>query len=132
MKLNKLFYYRDIRLHLIILNAAHKAFPRCESNPLAALAEEEVAENIKYDPEKVKRYASIILLIRSRFGIRDTCLSSSVFLCYALRGAGQRAAIQFGAKKKKELKGHCWVDLISKSGSGYRPIFSYPQEEKDA
>jgi hypothetical protein len=68
--------------------------------------------------DKIYDYVNLYFLIRRKLGIRDTCLTYSVFLCHMLIQAGVDAKINFGAKKAgsksgtgSNMIGHCWVTV---------------------
>jgi hypothetical protein len=68
--------------------------------------------------DKIYAYVNLYFLIRRKLGIRDTCLTYSVFLCHMLIQGGVNAKINFGAKKTgfesgagSNMIGHCWVTV---------------------
>jgi hypothetical protein len=68
--------------------------------------------------DKIYAYVNLYFLIRRKLGIRDTCLTYSVFLCQMLVQSGVNAKINFGAKKTgfesgagSNMIGHCWVTV---------------------
>lgn len=71
--------------------------------------------------EKIRSYVSMYLDIRRKLGVRDTCLTRSLFLCRALREKGIDARVQFGVREAdaherqtpddEKTVGHCWVTV---------------------
>ena len=89
----------------------------------------------KYNRNEISRYVDLCVFIRRKLGIRDTCLTYSILLCYMLRGAGFEAKINFGAKKREEKKnpedlnliGHAWVAVAGEELQvPYEQILQYP------
>lgn len=62
-----------------------------------------------YSKIKIEKYVNLFIFIQSKLGIRYTCLTYSILLCYILRKSGYDAKINFGANNKEY--GHCWVTI---------------------
>jgi hypothetical protein len=88
--------------------------------------------------DKIYDYVNLYFFIRRKLGIRDTCLTYSVFLCHMLIQAGVDAKINFGAKKAgfksgagSNMIGHCWVTVGEQEViTDYQLLFKHPETER--
>jgi hypothetical protein len=84
--------------------------------------------------DKIYDYVNLYFLIRRKLGIRDTCLTYSVFLCHMLIQAGVNAKVNLGAKKAgfksgagSNMVGHCWVTVGEQEViTDYQLLCKYP------
>jgi hypothetical protein len=121
-KTRKLLYYTDLRLLLKILITALKisfvSSTKGYHSVIASMPPTCTHVLSQTDIDKIYAYVNLYFIIRRKLGIRDTCLTYSVFLCHVLVQVGVNAKINFGAKMvgfKSEtgsnMIGHCWVTV---------------------
>ena len=130
---SKFLYYGDIKFLIKVFIASLKisillATKGCHS--IAALIPFLNTKVINpVDKGKINKYVNLCVFILRKLGIRYTCFSRSILLCYILRQEGIEANVNFGARKiDGKLIGHCWVrqDTDLETISDYQTIFRYP------
>lgn len=121
-KTRKLLYYTDLRLLLKILITFLKisfiSSIKGYHSVIASMPPARTHLLSQTSKDKIYHYVNLYFFIRRKLGIRDTCLTYSVFLCHMLIQAGVNAKINFGAKKAgfksgagSNMIGHCWVTV---------------------
>ena len=86
--------------------------------------------------DDIVKYVNLCLLVRSKFGFRDSCLTYSLLLCHTLRREGFNARMMFGTRRKTceepgdlPLEGHCWVTVDQEElDIPYQVVCVYPEE----
>lgn len=121
-KTRKLLYYTDLRLLLKILITNLKisfvSSTKGYHSVIASMPPTRTDTPSQNHKDKIYNYVNLYFSIRRKLGIRDTCLTYSVFLCHMLVQSGVNAKINFGAKKVgfnsgtgSNMIGHCWVTV---------------------
>lgn len=136
----KIFYYRDIRLHLYIFSASLKLpisfFPEQNRRSIHRLNQKVSLKRKTEDKDKISRYISLYFRFLGKLGLRNTCLTRSALLCYVLRKHGFNAQMNFGIKADSgrenidpSFLGHCWVSEAHDDykEQGYETISKYPK-----
>lgn len=137
--LKKVLRYKDLRMlwRIFITSLKISFFSFIKGPHSAIVSMPSVNTDIvkKNDWNEISRYVNLCVCIRRKLGIRDTCLTYSILLCYMLRRAGFEAKINFGAKKREEKKnpedlnliGHAWVTVDEEELQvPYEQILQYP------
>ena len=136
--LKRLLYYKDFPLLAAIFLASLRiSFFRLlkkEGLLLSPIPLKTLSFSKAYDREKITRYVNLCVFLRRKMGIRNTCFTYSVLLCYMLRRHGLDARIRFGVRNAPEeskenpcLRGHCWVVVKGdRPDFCYQPLFTYP------
>lgn len=138
-KMKKIIYYNDWLLLLEIFLIYIKISIFClvnKSHLLLAMVQQNPARLKKnQNRNKIIRYVNLCSFLRKKIGLKETCFTYAVTLCYILRKYGINAQINFGAKKREipnyedsALIGHCWVSVDKgKIEIPYEFIFGYPE-----
>ena len=137
-KTRKLLYYTDLRLLVKILITTLKisfvSSIKGYHSIIASIPPARTNALSQNNKDKIYDYVNLYFFIRRKLGIRDTCLSYSVFLCHMLIQAGVNAKINFGAKKVgfksgtgSNMIGHCWVTVGEQEvPTSYQLLCKYP------
>lgn len=137
-KARKLLYYTDLGLLLKILITTLKisflSSTKGYHSIIASMSPTRTNTLSQNNKDKIYDYVNLYFFIRRKLGLRDTCLTYSVFLCHMLVQAGVNAKINFGAKKAgfqsgtgSNMIGHCWVTVGEQEVStNYQLLCRYP------
>lgn len=136
--IKSLLYYRDIKFLIkIFITSIKISFISLIKGPQSLvdiLPPINISALKNADREKINKYVNLYIFICRKIGIRNTCLTRSILLCYILRQSGIDAKVNFGAKKADSqsrtglnMIGHCWVTVgDEKLQLDEKLIFSYP------
>ena len=135
--IRRLLYYRDLKLLFAVFITSLKIslISSVQGYQSGVTSVPPINKTKNADRNKISKYVNFYLYLRSKLGIRQSCLTYSLLFCHMLRRAGINAKINFGARKNRKgdssgdlpLVGHCWVTVGNEEITlPYQRILQYP------